>query len=258
MKLVILLTLLCSNVIGRGGGGRGGGGGGRGGGGARAGVGRGGGMSGSGVRGSSVYSGGARSGTGGWKTGSSSKPQNYGTSSFRSTVFSPSYSQSHSPVFTSSLTHAYIISSLSRPITYDNRDYYWSSSHAREKLAPDQFPTFCEYQIGADDGQLQNVTYANGTSAKSLFFGCPGSMVDCCGMYCCHNVGEYVAISILGVILLLFVCIALCSSCQEEHRATRQYNAPSSATSRPQYSHPSNAIPLMDVPRSSSNTPRKF
>lgn len=69
MKFYIIITLLCSEVIGKFGriGGIGGAKSiGRGGGGARFGVGRGGGAS--TVRGSSVYSGGFRTGTSGWKT----------------------------------------------------------------------------------------------------------------------------------------------------------------------------------------------
>ncbi|EFP11233.1 hypothetical protein CRE_30942 [Caenorhabditis remanei] len=243
MKLFLLvLTLICSDVNARGGGGRGGGGGGRGGGGARAGVGRGGGMGGSGIRGSSSFSGGVRSGAGGWKTGSSSSPNTYGSSAFRQTVFSTQYSQSRAP-FTSSLTNALIISSLARPITYDNRDYYWSSSHAREKVAPE---VFCEYQIGPDDGELQNVTFPNGTSAKSLFFGCTGSMVDCCGMYCCHNVGEYVAMGFLGAILILFVCFAMASSCKEDSDRRRYYAATNSARPPPESTNRNN-IPMVKV-----------
>ncbi|UMM35490.1 hypothetical protein L5515_008088 [Caenorhabditis briggsae] len=253
MKLFIFLTLICSDVIARGGGGRGGGGGGRGGGGARAGVGRGGGLGrgagigGSGVTGRSVFAGTSRSGLGGWKTGSSSPASSYGSSSFRSAVFASSYSQSY---FThSSLTNALIISSLARPITYDNRQYYWSSSHAKEKLPPDQYPALCEYQIGPDDGQLQNVTYANGTSARSLFFGCPGPMVDCCGMYCCHNTGEYVAMGVLCVILVAFVCAGLCGSCSEEKQRSRQYVA----TSRTPGTSNAHGIPMVKVSQASTS-----
>uniref|UniRef100_A0A1I7T5V6 CX domain-containing protein n=1 Tax=Caenorhabditis tropicalis TaxID=1561998 RepID=A0A1I7T5V6_9PELO len=249
MKLFILLTLLCFDVDGRGGGGRGGGGGGRGGGGARAGVGRGGGIGASGVRGSSSFSGGYRSGSGGWKAGSSSSAHTYGSSSFRSTIFAPSYSQSHSPIFTSSLTNYMIISSLSRPILYDNRQYYWSSSHAQEKLSPEQYPTLCEYQIGPDDGQLQNVTFANGTSAKSLYFGCPGSMVQCCGLYCCHNIAQYVFMIIMGIVISVAIFFMICGECGKKKQSTGvRYRRASDPVPVP--CDRTRAIPLKDIDRS--------
>ncbi|PIC27169.1 hypothetical protein B9Z55_019502 [Caenorhabditis nigoni] len=252
MKLFIFLTLICSDVIARGGGGRGGGGGGRGFGGARAAFGRGGGfgrgagIGGWGVSGKSVFAGTSRSGIGGWKTGSSSPASSYGSSSFRSTIFAPSFPQTY--LTHSALTSALIISTV-RPIPYDNRLYYWNSSQARERMSPVEYSILCEYEIGPDDGQLQNVTYENGSHPRSLFFGCRGSMVDCCGMYCCHNTGEYVMMGLLFVGVIVFVCVALCGSCAEEKHWSRQYVATNRAPG------PSNTqgIPMVKVSRASTS-----
>ncbi|CAI2354441.1 unnamed protein product [Caenorhabditis sp. 36 PRJEB53466] len=196
-------------------GGRGGGfsGFGRGGGGARAGVGRGGGRA--SIHGSSHYYGGVRSGAMGWKTGSSSPSESYGSNSFRSTLFSrePHISR---PIFSSSATHPFMILSIARPIQYDNRYYYWSSAYAQENLSPLEFPILCEYKFGDDDGQLLNVTFQNGTSAQSIYFGCSGEMIECCGMYCCHAIRDYIKLIVLFIILLMLIPFCYCCSKKDE------------------------------------------
>uniref|UniRef100_A0A8R1HWG9 CX domain-containing protein n=2 Tax=Caenorhabditis japonica TaxID=281687 RepID=A0A8R1HWG9_CAEJA len=105
---------------------------------------------------------------------------------------------------------------------YDNRFYYWSSSYAQENLSPVEFPTICEYTFGVDDGDLQNVTFSNGTSATSLYFGCT-EMVKCCGMYCCHAIGEYIQLILFLVLLVAIIPFMIwCEGRKKRNRAEKR------------------------------------
>ncbi|UMM36450.1 hypothetical protein L5515_008609 [Caenorhabditis briggsae] len=148
---------------------------------------RSGGRGGGGARGGSR--GGSRSRGGGkFHSSSSHSYVHYDSSSFRSTVFKPSTSSSYFSTGTTGNT--YIINQPATPIIYDNHYYYW---HGYYHSRPEK-KSVCEYTITAEDGELFNVTFSNGTTPKSLTFGC-GSFEECCGMSCCSTVGTWIAVS---------------------------------------------------------------
>lgn len=202
-------------------------------------------------RGSSTHSGGFRSGTGGWKTSTkSSDTNNYGTSSLRSTIFSPGYR--HSP-----LTAALVITSVTTPLEYDNRQYYWSEPYARERMSAHSYPTICEYQIGPDDGELQKVTFSNGTAAGFLYFGCSEDTETCCGVYCCHDLGKYfiMILGYMGVFALLALCMRQTGKDHDE--AWKKYQEEKRAKQAAAARSPED-IPMVVVPptaEESSSTP---
>ncbi|EFP11204.1 hypothetical protein CRE_30944 [Caenorhabditis remanei] len=145
----------------------------------------------------------------GTKAGSFSSV-NFGTRSFRAVVFNQSSSQSYSLKYKNS----WVIPSFNRPVRFDNREYFWNLTQARENITS---KVFCEYQIGEDDWQLQSTTFLDGEPVESIYFGCSGSSVDCCGMYCCYTIGDYLVLVVLlvhGLILvgvLLFFVMACCA-----------------------------------------------
>ncbi|CAP36492.1 Protein CBG19201 [Caenorhabditis briggsae] len=184
---LLLLFSLFDETSARGGGGRGGRGRGRGRSGARGGGGsRGKSTMRSGIRGSSSYSGGYRQGAYGYKTQSSTSSfSNFGSSSFRNQHFY------HNPNIQVRAGHPFVILAATQPMFYDNRNYYWSYSLTKSATSNETRPeSICEYVFGEDDGDLRNMTFANGTQVKSIFFSCTGT-VDCCGMYCCHDFGQW-------------------------------------------------------------------
>ncbi|CAP25358.1 Protein CBG04705 [Caenorhabditis briggsae] len=143
------------------------------------------GSTGSGIRGSSSYSGGVRTGAHGYKVQSkTSSFSDYGSSSFRSSHFG------HSPNTQIRPGHPMVVLAAATPILYDNRNYYWSYGLARSETNVSNPTVICEYVFGEDDGELEHVTYSNGTQIKSIFFECSGR-VNCCGMYCCHDFGQW-------------------------------------------------------------------
>ncbi|PIC28900.1 hypothetical protein B9Z55_020673 [Caenorhabditis nigoni] len=157
--------------------------------------------SGSGIRGSSSYSGGVRTGAHGYKVQSkTSSFSDYGSSSFRSSHFG------HSPNTQIRPGHPMVVLAAATPILYDNRNYYWSYSLARSENNVSNPTVICEYVFGEDDGELQHVTYSNGTQIKSIFFECSGR-VNCCGMYCCHDFGQWwemlFVLGFIGVIVFI-------------------------------------------------------
>ncbi|KAF1750643.1 hypothetical protein GCK72_017194 [Caenorhabditis remanei] len=149
---------------------------------------RSGGRGGGGARGRSSYH-----SSGGGKFHSSSSHSSYihhDSSAFRSTVFKPSTSNSYFSSSSGTHGNTYIISQPATPIIYDNHYYYWHGyyhSHPSHKLV-------CQYTISQEDGELFNVTFSNGTSPKSITFGC-GSFETCCGMTCCSTLGTWIAVS---------------------------------------------------------------
>ncbi|CCD61434.1 CX domain-containing protein [Caenorhabditis elegans] len=200
---------------GRGGGGRGGGGrGGRGRSGARSGVGgsrsrpqmR------SGIRGSSSFSGGIRSGAHGYKVQTKTSTfSNYGSSSFRSAHLY------HSPHLQKRPGHPFVIIAATTPLFYDNRNYYWSYGLAKSTQNSSYPGVICEYVFGEDDGELQNITFANATQVKSIFFSCSGR-VDCCGMYCCHDFNQWFELAFVFGFIAVMCFIAYYAKKNESER----------------------------------------
>ncbi|EFO87046.1 hypothetical protein CRE_19348 [Caenorhabditis remanei] len=200
---LLLLLLLFDNTLARGGGGRGGRGRGRGHSGSRGNGGsRGKASMRSGIRGSSSYSGGVRSGAYGYKTQSkTSSYSNFGSQSFRSTHFYHNADLQVRP------GHPFVILAATKPLFYDNRNYYWSYGLAKSTNNETHPGVTCEYVFGEDDGELQNVTFINGTQVRSIFFGCKGK-VDCCGMYCCHDFGQWFELLFVFGFIALIILIA--------------------------------------------------
>uniref|UniRef100_A0A1I7UKF2 CX domain-containing protein n=1 Tax=Caenorhabditis tropicalis TaxID=1561998 RepID=A0A1I7UKF2_9PELO len=129
----------------------------------------------------------SRSGGGGkFHSSSSHSYINHDSSGLRSTLFKPSTSNSYFSTGTTGNT--YIISQPATPIIYDNHYYYW---HGYYHSRPEK-KTVCEYTITEEDGELFNVTFSNGTTPKSMTFGC-GSFETCCGMTCCSTLGTWIA-----------------------------------------------------------------
>lgn len=203
--IFLLLLSLIDESLARGGGGRGGRGRGRGRSGARGGGGGAGGRSGmrSGLRGSSSYSNGGRTGAYGYKVQSKSpRLMDFGSKSFRGTHF-----HAHNQLLRGSPGHPFVILFATKPLMYDERNYYWNYGLAKENHGNITHPgVVCEYVFGEDDGELQNVTFLNGTKVTSIFFGCLGQ-VACCGMYCCHDFDQWFELCfVLGFIaLMIFV-----------------------------------------------------
>lgn len=211
--LFLLLFFLFDESNARGGGGRGGRGRGRGRSGARGNSGSKGRTSmRSGIRGSSSYSGGVRTGAYGFKVQSkTSSLSNFGSSSFRSTHF---YHNSNLQVRPG---HPFVIVAATAPMFYDNRNYYWSYSLAKSTSNVTHPGVVCEYVFGEDDGELQNVTFINGTQVRSIFFGCSGT-VDCCGMYCCQDFNQvFELLFVIGFIaVIIFIAYYAKKREQEE------------------------------------------
>ncbi|KAF1750642.1 hypothetical protein GCK72_017193 [Caenorhabditis remanei] len=189
--ILLFSSLLLYEINAKSGGGGGRGGGGRGSSGAR----------------SSSRSFSKSGSSGGGKFHSSSSQttyQNFDSSAFRSNVFTPSRSSTY---FTTGGTtgNTYIISQPATPIIYDNHHYYW---HGYYRSRPEK-ETYCEYAIGDEDGELRNVTFANGTSPKFLTFGC-GHYERCCGMTCCSMLGDFLGtiiwLAMFGVAIWLCCC----------------------------------------------------
>lgn len=171
----------------------------------------------------SMFIDGFESGFNGWKAGSNSSSYSFGTTEFRSTVFSPLYS--HPPIFTLSRNNTTIITSFNKPVIYDNREYYWNSVQARDNILSGYF---CGYQIGEDDGDLRNATFSDRTPVKFLYFACQDSFVHRCGMYCCHSIGDYLLIglgatSLIGISLIC--ALLLYVFCRPRKTGQQQNNA---------------------------------
>ncbi|CAI2353815.1 unnamed protein product [Caenorhabditis sp. 36 PRJEB53466] len=218
--LFLLLFCVIHNTAARGGGGRGGRGRGRGHSGSRGRV-RAKTTTNSGVRGSSSYSGGVRSGSSGFKVGSgTSTTSNYGSSAFRmqTSVF-------HNHATSRGGGHPFVIIAAATPIFYDNRNYYWTYNDAKFNRTISRSNIICEYVFGTDDGELQNVTFANGTQARAFYFGCEG-MVDCCGMYCCHDFHQYFELLFLFGFCLIFLGIAYYAKRREPVRDKKSDTVP--------------------------------
>lgn len=215
--IFLLLFSFFDDTLARGGGGRGGRGrGGRGRSGARgSGGSRGKSSMRSGIRGSSSYSGGYRTGASGYKVQSkTSSFSNFGSSSFRSQHFY------HNPVIQVRAGHPFVILAATQPMFYDNRNYYWSYNLAQSTNNVTHPGVVCEYVFGEDDGELQNVTFVNGTQVKSIFFGCTGK-VDCCGMYCCHDFDQWFELLFVIGFIALIIFIAYYAKRREQERPSK-------------------------------------
>ncbi|CAL2045662.1 unnamed protein product [Caenorhabditis brenneri] len=203
--LSLLLFSALNETLARGGGGRGGRGRGRGRSGSRGTGGAG--SAGrssmrSGIRGSSSYSGGVRSGAYGYKVQSkTSSFSNFGSSSFRANHFYHNQNLRVRP------GHPFVVVIATAPMFYDNRNYYWSYGLAKSTKNETHPGVICEYVFGEDDGELQNITFANGTEIKSIFFGCSGT-VNCCGMYCCHDFNQWFELLFVIGFIAVIVFIA--------------------------------------------------
>lgn len=175
---------------------------------------------GSGIRGSSSYSGGVRTGAYGYKVQSkTSSLSNFGSSSFRSQHFY------HNPNLQVRPGHPFVILYATQPMLYDNRNYYWSYSLARSTSNVSHPGVVCEYVFGEDDGELQNVTFTNGTQVTSIYFGCSGT-VDCCGMYCCHDFNQWFELLFVFGFVAVIMFIAY-------HAKRREQERPSSKDTEP-------------------------
>uniref|UniRef100_A0A8R1DU36 CX domain-containing protein n=1 Tax=Caenorhabditis japonica TaxID=281687 RepID=A0A8R1DU36_CAEJA len=169
------------------------------------------------IRGSSSISGGVRSGTSGFKVGTStSTTSNYGSLGFRSAMLGSSYH----PSVHRRVGHPFVIVAATIPMFYDNRNYYWSYNMAMFNNTVTKSNIICEYVFGSDDGELSNITFKNGTAARSIYFGCKG-MVECCGMYCCHDFHQYFELAFLAGFVLIFLGIAYYAKKREPVRVKK-------------------------------------
>ncbi|EFP11181.1 hypothetical protein CRE_30943 [Caenorhabditis remanei] len=144
---------------------------------ARAGGGVFGGAAGYDTRGISTFSFRHTYGERGIKVGSSRRSSSFGTEAFLYNVYNTSFNT---------------------PVRFDNREYFWNVTQARKSI---NWKVFCEYQVGKDDGELQTTAFLDGTLVKSIYFGCAGTSVDCCGMYCCHVMEDYLMLILFCVMI---------------------------------------------------------
>uniref|UniRef100_A0A1I7UKE9 CX domain-containing protein n=2 Tax=Caenorhabditis tropicalis TaxID=1561998 RepID=A0A1I7UKE9_9PELO len=169
---------------------------------AKGGGGRGGGGRGSsGSRSSSKSSSGSRS-SGGIGGARSSNREMWDSLDINRDAFKPSMFKSHFSVGTTANT--FIINKPELPIIHNNHHYFWFGYYRnvsdKNKL--------CEHTIDENDGELFNVTFANGTRPKIIQFGCGGYDI-CCDMRCCGPIANLIG----SILWLLAVIIAIRYGC---------------------------------------------
>ncbi|CAK5036874.1 unnamed protein product [Meloidogyne enterolobii] len=99
-----------------------------------------------------------------------------------------------------------IIRSMSAPMTWNNRDYYWGSqyypggTHHSDR-------TMCRMPVEPDDPKFGKVYTPDGSQPKEIVWSCPYNE-ECCGYECCPGRGSGGGSGTIILILLLLCCLA--------------------------------------------------